>query len=43
LVGLTWAGITYPWNSVQVIGALSIGAVFLAGFGVWETMPTNPS
>src|SRR6267378_3942023 len=42
LVGLTWAGITYPWNSVQVIGALIIGAVFLAGFGVWENRANEP-
>src|SRR5437899_1843186 len=27
LIGLTWAGITYPWASVQVIGALGIGAI----------------
>jgi EmrB/QacA subfamily drug resistance transporter len=42
LIGLTWAGITYPWSSVQVIGSLVIGAVFLAAFAVWENHATEP-
>jgi MFS family permease len=42
LIGLTWAGITYPWNSVQVIGALAIGAVLLAAFAVWENRANEP-
>ncbi len=42
LIGLTWAGITYPWNSVQVIGALAIGAVLLAAFALWENRANEP-
>src|SRR5713101_3271107 len=42
LIGLTWAGITYPWNSVQVIGALVIGAVLIAAFAVWENHANEP-
>ncbi len=31
LLGLTWGGATFPWNSWQVIGALSVsGALFIA-------------
>src|SRR5712692_1951390 len=36
LIALTWAGITYPWDSIQVITALSVGAVLLVVFAVWE-------
>jgi EmrB/QacA subfamily drug resistance transporter len=33
LLGLTWGGVTYPWNSAPVIGILaSAGALFLAFF-----------
>ena len=42
LIGLTWAGITYPWNSVQVIGTLVIGAVLLAAFALWENRANEP-
>src|SRR6202171_6583589 len=42
LIGLTWAGITYPWNSVQVIGSLAIGAVLLAAFALWENRAKEP-
>jgi MFS family permease len=42
LVGLTWAGITYPWDSIQVIAALAGGAVVLVGFAVWENHVAEP-
>ena len=42
LIGLTWAGITYPWGSVQVIGALGIGAILLIAFAVWENHAAEP-
>jgi len=42
LVGLTWAGITYPWDSIQVITALAGGAVLLAVFAVWENHAAEP-
>ena len=42
LVGLTWAGITYPWDSIQVITPLVGGAVVLAVFAVWENHVAEP-
>ena len=42
LIGLTWAGITYPWNSVQVIVALAGGALVLALFAIWENHAAEP-
>ena len=42
LVGLTWAGITYPWGSVQVIGTLVGGGVILAIFAIWENRAAEP-
>jgi EmrB/QacA subfamily drug resistance transporter len=42
LIGLTWAGITYPWASVQVVGTLVGGAIVLAGFAIWENHAPEP-
>jgi EmrB/QacA subfamily drug resistance transporter len=42
LIGLTWAGITYPWDSIQVITALSGGAVLVVAFAVWENHTAEP-
>jgi EmrB/QacA subfamily drug resistance transporter len=42
LIGLTWAGITYPWGSPQVIGALTAGAVLILAFAVWENHAAEP-
>src|SRR5438093_2170361 len=42
LIGLTWAGISYPWGSIQVIGALGIGAILLIAFAVWENHAAEP-
>ena len=42
LIGLTWAGITYPWGSVQVIGSLVVGAIVLVAFAIWENRVPEP-
>ena len=42
LIGLTWAGLTYPWGSPQVIGSLVIGAVLLVVFAIWENRAREP-
>src|SRR5438876_9392071 len=42
LIGLTWAGLTYPWGSPQVIGALGAGAVLLVAFAIWENHAPEP-
>ncbi len=42
LVALTWAGITYPWGSVQVVGLLAIGALMLLVFAFWENHAAEP-
>ena len=42
LVGLTWAGISYPWGSAQVIGTLVGGGVILALFAFWENRSAEP-
>jgi MFS family permease len=36
IIGLTWGGSTYPWNSKQVIATLTIGCVGLVLFGLYE-------
>ena len=38
LLGLTWGGQTYPWNSGQVIGILVAAVVLFAGFFVNELL-----
>src|SRR3989442_9930489 len=42
LIGLTWAGITYPWNSVHVVVAIAGGAAVLLLFAVWENHAAEP-
>jgi EmrB/QacA subfamily drug resistance transporter len=42
LIGLTWAGITYPWASPQVIGSIGGGALVLVAFAIWENRATEP-
>jgi len=42
LIGLTWAGLTYPWGSPQVIGSLVAGGILLAAFAVWENHASEP-
>ncbi|KAH9951826.1 MFS general substrate transporter [Amylocystis lapponica] len=36
IVGLTWAGISHPWNSVQVLAPLIIGLVLIGCFFWYE-------
>ncbi len=38
LLGLTWGGVTYPWNSGQVIGILVAAVVLFAAFFVNELL-----
>jgi EmrB/QacA subfamily drug resistance transporter len=42
LIGLTWAGITYPWGSVQVITTIVGGAIVLIAFAIWENHAAEP-
>jgi MFS family permease len=36
IIGLTWGGSTYAWNSKQVIATLTMGCVGLVLFGLYE-------
>ncbi|KFY33072.1 hypothetical protein V495_08459 [Pseudogymnoascus sp. VKM F-4514 (FW-929)] len=36
VLGLTWAGSTYAWNSVEILAPLIVGVVLLVAFFVWE-------
>ena len=36
IIGLTWGGSTYAWNSPQVIATLTVGCVGLLLFGLYE-------
>ncbi|SPO01904.1 related to tetracycline efflux protein (otrb) [Cephalotrichum gorgonifer] len=36
MLGLTWGGAEFPWNSVQVIAPLVVGFVVCASFLVWQ-------
>lgn len=36
VLGLTWAGSTYPWSDYRVIINLTIGCVLTTAFFVWE-------
>jgi EmrB/QacA subfamily drug resistance transporter len=42
LVGLTWAGSSYPWGSPQVIGSLAISLVMAIAFAVVESRVAEP-
>lgn len=42
LIGLTWAGITYPWGSVQVISTMIGGGIILVAFAIWENRAAEP-
>ncbi|HET9848482.1 MAG TPA: MDR family MFS transporter, partial [Candidatus Dormibacteraeota bacterium] len=42
LIGLTWAGITYPWGSVQVITTMVGGGIILIAFAIWENHAAEP-
>ncbi|CDO77989.1 hypothetical protein BN946_scf184673.g1 [Trametes cinnabarina] len=44
LIGLTWGGIAFPWNSTHVLAPLIIGAVFLGIFFIYEFLvPKEPT
>lgn len=36
LLGLNWGGVTYPWQSAQVLVPLFLGAAVFAVFLFWE-------
>lgn len=36
LLGFVWGGSQYPWNSLEVIGILSLAVILLTAFGVVE-------
>ncbi|KAL2832652.1 fungal trichothecene efflux pump [Aspergillus pseudoustus] len=36
LLGLTWGGDTYPWDSSEVLGTIIGGVAILIVFGIWE-------
>ncbi|KAK8933021.1 Efflux pump dotC [Metarhizium anisopliae] len=36
ILGMTWGGREYPWNSVQVITTMVIGVVVSIGFVLWQ-------
>lgn len=42
LVGLTWAGTTYPWNSPQVIAPLAFSALMFVVFVLIEARSREP-
>jgi len=42
LIGLTWAGISYPWGSVQVIGTLGAGGILALLSAVHENRAREP-
>ncbi len=42
LLGFTWAGTEYAWISIQIIGLLSIGTIFLILFFIVERKASEP-
>jgi MFS family permease len=36
IIGVTWGGTTYPWNSGRIIATLTMGCVGLVLFGLYE-------
>lgn len=36
ILGLSWGGTEYPWNSAAVIASIVLGFTTLAAFGLWE-------
>lgn len=40
LLALTWAGTIYPWKSANILAPLIIGFLGLAGFLVYESLPS---
>ena len=42
LVGLTWAGSSYPWTSPQVVGSLALALVMAIAFAIVESRVAEP-
>jgi EmrB/QacA subfamily drug resistance transporter len=42
VLATTWGGITYPWDSVQIVGLGVAAAVLLAVFLAWEARASEP-
>jgi EmrB/QacA subfamily drug resistance transporter len=42
LIGLTWAGVAYPWGSLPVIASIGGGTLVLVGFAFWEKHAAEP-
>jgi EmrB/QacA subfamily drug resistance transporter len=42
LLASVWGGVTYPWDSVEVVGAAIAGVVLLAAFVAWERRAPEP-
>lgn len=38
ILGLTWGGATYPWDSAAVIVSLVLGVILTAVFFYWENL-----
>ncbi|KAL2752429.1 hypothetical protein ACRALDRAFT_1065567 [Sodiomyces alcalophilus JCM 7366] len=36
LMGISWGGVVYPWNSPNVIATVVVGGVAMIAFGLWE-------
>ena len=44
MIGLTWGGVRFPWNSAQVLGPLISGLLLVALAFVYELkVPTEPT
>ncbi|KAF9072607.1 iron permease [Rhodocollybia butyracea] len=44
VIGLTWGGIAFPWNSAHVLAPLITGFVLVGAFLLYEfTIPTEPT
>jgi hypothetical protein len=41
VIGLTWGGVTYPWDSGRIIAVLTIGCIGLLFFGMYEWFGTK--
>lgn len=42
LLAFTWAGGSYAWNSIQIIGMLVFAAIMLIAFGIVESKADDP-
>jgi EmrB/QacA subfamily drug resistance transporter len=42
LIGLSWGGVEYPWNSYQIVGTLAFAAVMAGAFVLVELRATEP-